>query len=143
MAMMSTPELNLEESLVKKLRDLKYEQRADIRDRATLEANFREKFEALNRVTLTDGEFQRLLDEVVTPDVYAAQLHPRQHQGLVQERLRGRQSAPHQRPSRTWGSSRRSAERTAGPTLRDSVIPLKGPVGGRCPNFQHQMSASR
>ena len=53
------PESDLEEALVTKLRDLKYEYRPDIRDRATLEANFREKFEALNRVTLTDGEFQR------------------------------------------------------------------------------------
>src|SRR5690606_19796679 len=34
--------------------------------------NFREKFEALNRVKLTDTEFKRLLDGVVTPDVYAA-----------------------------------------------------------------------
>ena len=100
---MITPERDLEESLVTKLRDLKYEYRPEIRDRAKLEANFREKFEALNRVNLTDGEFQRLLDEIVTPDVYeaarslqepgsvhprrrhAAQLHPRQHQGLVQE----------------------------------------------------------
>ena len=69
---MITPERDLEESLVAKLRDLKYEYRPDIRDRAALEANFREKFEALNRVTLTDGEFQRLLDEIVTPDVYEA-----------------------------------------------------------------------
>ena len=58
-----TPERDLEEDLVTKLRDLKYEYRSDIRDRNALEANFREKFEALNRVTLTDGEFQRLLDE--------------------------------------------------------------------------------
>ena len=64
---MITPERGLEESLVAKLRDLKYEYRPDIRDRATLEANFREKFEALNRVTLTEGEFRRLLDEIVTP----------------------------------------------------------------------------
>jgi len=66
------PERDLEEALVTKLRDLKYEYRPDIRDRATLEANFRKKFEALNRVTLTDGEFQRLLDEIVTPDVFTA-----------------------------------------------------------------------
>ena len=71
MAMM-TAERQLEEMLVKKLQDLKYEYRPDIRDRAALEANFREKFEALNRVTLTDGEFQRLLEEIVTPDVLAA-----------------------------------------------------------------------
>ena len=69
---MITPERDLEEALVTKLRDLKYEYRPDIRDRATLEQNFREKFEALNRVRLTDGEFQRLLDEIVTPDVFAA-----------------------------------------------------------------------
>ena len=56
---MITPERDLEESLVTKLRDLKYEYRPDIRDRVTLEANFKKKFEALNRVTLTDGEFQR------------------------------------------------------------------------------------
>ncbi|MCY4461120.1 MAG: type I restriction endonuclease [Albidovulum sp.] len=66
------PESRLEEDLVTKLRELKYEYRPDIRDRATLEANFREKFEALNRVTLTDGEFRRLLEEIVTPDVYQA-----------------------------------------------------------------------
>ena len=69
---MITPERRLEEAFVTKLRDLKYEYRADIRDRATLEANFREKFETLNRVTLTDGEYQRLLDEIVTPDVFTA-----------------------------------------------------------------------
>ena len=62
---MITPERDLEESLVTKLRDLKYEYRPDIRDRAKLEANFREKFEPLNRVNLTDGEFQRLLDEAL------------------------------------------------------------------------------
>jgi hypothetical protein len=49
---------------------------------------------------------------------------------------------PLERPSRTWGSSRRAPERTAGPPLGDSVIPLKRPVGGRGPNLQHQMSAS-
>lgn len=65
-------ERDLEEELVAKLRDLKYEYRSDIRDREKLEENFRKKFEKLNRVTLTDGEFQRLLDEIVTPDVFAA-----------------------------------------------------------------------
>jgi len=65
-------ERDLEDALVAKPRDLKYEYRPDIRDRAALETNFREKFEALNRVTLTDGEFQRLLDGIVTSDVYEA-----------------------------------------------------------------------
>jgi type I restriction enzyme, R subunit len=71
MAMIAA-ERQLEEALVTKLRDLKYEYRPDIRDRATLEQNFREKFEALNRVRLTDSEFARLIDEIVTPDVFTA-----------------------------------------------------------------------
>jgi len=66
------PERDLEEALVTKLQDLKYEYRPDIRDRAALEKNFRQKFESLNRITLTDGEFRRLLDEIVTPDVFTA-----------------------------------------------------------------------
>ena len=69
---MINPERQIEESLVAKLLDLKYEYRSDIRDREALEKNFRKKFEALNRVTLTDAEFQRLLDQIATPDVYEA-----------------------------------------------------------------------
>ena len=69
---MTTPERQLEEHFIEKLRDLKYEYRADIRDRAALEKNFRQKFESLNHVRLSDGEFQRLLDEIVTPDVFTA-----------------------------------------------------------------------
>jgi type I restriction enzyme R subunit len=69
---MSTPERQLEEELIKTLCDLKYEHRADIRDRNALEKNFRAKFQALNHVRLTDGEFQRLLDEIITPDVFTA-----------------------------------------------------------------------
>ncbi len=69
---MTTTESQIELDLVAKLGDLKYTYRPDIRDRVALEANFREKFEALNRVHLTDSEFQRLLDGVITPDVYNA-----------------------------------------------------------------------
>jgi len=65
-------ERDIEDALIAKLKELKYEYRPDIRDRATLEANFRNKFEELNRVRLTDGEFQRLHDEIVTPDVFTA-----------------------------------------------------------------------
>ena len=65
-------EQGIEAAFIQKLRDLKYTERPDIRDRAALESNFREKFEALNRVTLTDGEFARLLEEIITPDVFTA-----------------------------------------------------------------------
>lgn len=67
---MSTTENQIELDLIAKLAELKYTLRADIRDRASLEKNFRAKFEALNKVHLTDSEFQRLLDTIITPDVY-------------------------------------------------------------------------
>jgi len=63
---------DIEDAFIEKLRSLKYQYRPDITDRASLERNFREKFEALNRVTLTDAEFARLLDEIVTSDVFTA-----------------------------------------------------------------------
>src|SRR5262249_44218524 len=65
-------EQDIEEAFIGKLRDLKYIDRPDIRDRAALEANFRQKFEALNRVKLLDSEFQRLLEELTIPDVFTA-----------------------------------------------------------------------
>ena len=67
-----TTENQIELNLIAKLVDLKYKYREDIRDRATLEQNFRTKFEALNKVTLTDAEFARLRDEIVTADVFTA-----------------------------------------------------------------------
>ena len=67
----SVNEETIEYGFIGKLQDLKYEYRADIRDRAALESNFRDKFEALNRVNLTDSEFARLLDEIVTHDAFA------------------------------------------------------------------------
>jgi type I restriction enzyme R subunit len=69
---MATQERLIEEQFIAKLRGLKYEYREDIRDRAALEQNFRAKFEALNRVTLTQGEFSRLLEEIISPDVFTA-----------------------------------------------------------------------
>lgn len=69
---MSLKESNIEQDLIKKLEDLKYTYRPDIRDKAALEQNFREKFEALNRVRLTDAEFARLRDEIINADVFQA-----------------------------------------------------------------------
>ena len=65
-------EQDIEYGLLGVLQGLKYDYRKDITDRASLEKNFREKFEALNRVSLSDAEFARLLDEIVSPDVFAA-----------------------------------------------------------------------
>jgi type I restriction enzyme R subunit len=65
-----TKETQIEESLIGKLTDLKYAYRNDIRDRESLEQNFREKFQTLNRVNLTNSEFARLRDEIINPDVF-------------------------------------------------------------------------
>jgi type I restriction enzyme, R subunit len=65
-------EQEIEDNLIAKLEDLKYYRREDIRDRAALEQNFRKHFEDLNRVHLTDSEFSRLTEQVVTPDVFSA-----------------------------------------------------------------------
>jgi type I restriction enzyme R subunit len=65
-------ENQIELDLIGRLSDLKYTYRPEICDRAGLYANFREKFEALNRVNLTDSEFKRLIEEIVNPDVYAS-----------------------------------------------------------------------
>jgi len=93
------PEQQIEKDLIKKLgemksvyrvegealSDLKYIYRPDIRDRAALEANFREKFDALNRVTLTDGEFARLLDQMVTRDVFEASRNLREKHNFTRD----------------------------------------------------------
>jgi type I restriction enzyme R subunit len=67
-----TKEHHIEESLIGKLTELKYTYRPDIRDRDALELNFRKKFDALNRVHLTNTEFNRLRDEIVNSDVFTA-----------------------------------------------------------------------
>ena len=67
---MTTVEATIENDFIAKLRELKYTYRDDIRDRAALEKNFRQKFDALNRCTLTDIEFARLLGELVSDDVF-------------------------------------------------------------------------
>lgn len=62
----------IENNLVQKLVELKYTYRKDIKDRVSLEKNFRSKFEALNKVNLSNSEFARLRDEIIKPDVFAA-----------------------------------------------------------------------
>lgn len=65
-------EKQIEESLINKLKNLKYTYREDIRDKVSLEENFREHFQRLNKVNLSDSEFARLRDQIVTADVFTA-----------------------------------------------------------------------
>lgn len=65
-------EKQIEVSLLSKLKGLKYTYRDDIRDKVSLEANFKEHFERLNKVNLSDSEFARLRDEVVNADTFTA-----------------------------------------------------------------------
>lgn len=67
-----TKEQQIEERLIEKLTDLKYIYRPDIRDKDGLNANFREKFQELNRVNLSDSEFERLKEEIISADVFAS-----------------------------------------------------------------------
>ncbi|MEQ9378640.1 MAG: type I restriction endonuclease subunit R [Imperialibacter sp.] len=78
-------ENQIEESLIKQLTELKYIYRPDIVDRKTLEQNFKAKFEALNRVRLTDSEFLRLREEITEPDVFAASKFLREQQYFQRE----------------------------------------------------------
>jgi type I restriction enzyme R subunit len=78
-------EQEIEQALIAKLGDLKYTYRPDIRDRVALEQNFREKFEALNRVHLTDSEFHRLLDSIITSDVFAAAKYLRERNSFERD----------------------------------------------------------
>lgn len=63
---MSTLEQQIEEAFIEILLGLNYVYPEDNRDRDSLEKNFREKVQALNRVHLTDSEFAQLLDRIIT-----------------------------------------------------------------------------
>ncbi len=65
-----TKEAEIEQELIGRLTDLKYTYRDDIRDKQSLELNFRQKFEALNKVNLTDSEYERLREEIIEADVF-------------------------------------------------------------------------
>lgn len=65
-----TKENKIEQDFIEKLQDLKYVYRSDIRDKNALNQNFREKFEELNYVNLSDSEFTRLMDNIITGDVF-------------------------------------------------------------------------
>lgn len=78
-------EKQIEDNFIKRLCDLKYSYRPDICNRETMEQNFRVKFEQLNRVHLTDAEFDRLLDEITDSDVYASSKRLRERNTFIRE----------------------------------------------------------
>jgi type I restriction enzyme R subunit len=82
---MTTKEHQIEQRLIDRLSNLKYTYRPDIRTRDALENNFREKFESLNKVRLTDSEFSRLRDEIISADVFTASKRLRERNTFIRE----------------------------------------------------------
>lgn len=81
-----TREKQIEENFIRKLtEELKYVYRPDIFDRNTLEQNFRQKFERLNRVHLSDSEFNRLLEDIINADVFASSKRLREINTFIRE----------------------------------------------------------
>ncbi len=80
-----TKEQNIEENFIKKLQDLKYIYRPDIRTIDALNANFKQKFEELNKVHLSESEFQRLLENIISKDVFIASGNLRKKHTLIRD----------------------------------------------------------
>lgn len=78
-------EKQIEENLINKLVELKYTYRPDITDRDSLERNFRTKLETLNRVHLSDSEFNRLMEEITDSDVFASSRRLREKNTFFRE----------------------------------------------------------
>lgn len=78
-------EKQIEEKFIEILSNLKYSYRSDICDRQSLEQNFRKKFDTLNRVHLTDAEFNRLLEEITDSDVFISSKRLRERNTFFRE----------------------------------------------------------
>ncbi len=78
-------ENDIEQNLIRQLTELKYIYQPHIVDRKTLEQNFKTKFEALNRVNLTNHEFLRLREDIIKPDVFSASKFLREKQYFQRE----------------------------------------------------------
>jgi len=82
---MAIKEHQIEINFIKILNELKYIYRPDIKDRDRLELNFRQKFEELNRVNLSDNEFNRLLDQIITNDVFRSSQILREKNSFIRD----------------------------------------------------------
>ncbi|MBE9468424.1 MAG: type I restriction endonuclease subunit R [Bacteroidetes bacterium] len=80
-----TKEYQIEENLIKQLKEMKYVYRPDIVDIKSLEQNFKAKFETLNRVRLSESEFKRLRESIINPDVFVASKFLRERQLFERE----------------------------------------------------------
>ncbi len=78
-------EQQIETHFIEKLQTLKYSYRPDIRDNTTLEHNFRQHFQTLNQVQLTDKEFKRLLNQIISLDVFATARRMREHNSMERD----------------------------------------------------------
>ena len=79
-------EKNIENRFIEKLcAEQKYIYRDDIHDRESLERNFREKFQSLNKVHLTDAEFGRLMEELTNSDVFVSSKRLRERNTFMRE----------------------------------------------------------
>ena len=78
-------EQHIEEKLANKLQDLGYSYRENITDRDSLEANFREKFNTLNHVNLTDTEFKNLLKDIIKDNVFTSSTVLRHRNSLMRD----------------------------------------------------------
>ena len=78
-------ESQIEQKLIKQLEDFKYVYRADIKDRESLEKNFREKFNVRNYCHLSDSEFDMLLSDLIDKDVFKCSKKLREKQLFYRE----------------------------------------------------------
>lgn len=78
-------EYQIEERFIRKLTSLKYTYRVDIKDKDSLISNFKSKFERLNRVTLTDSEFERLYNTIIDEDIYSSSKRLRDINTFIRE----------------------------------------------------------
>jgi type I restriction enzyme R subunit len=78
-------EYDIEQKFIDKLVDQKYTYRPDIRTSKALEENFRQKFQELNYVNLSDAEFTRLLDQIITADIFTASKRLREYSNFERD----------------------------------------------------------
>lgn len=89
---MSQKEAQIENQFIEKLKELGYhycpeihKYRSDNDEEVTILSNFKKKFEKLNFVHLSDHEFERLLNEIITPDVFKASQLLREKQTFIRD----------------------------------------------------------